>query len=222
MMKRFLKAWHSSMMLMRFGGPGVFLKQLGRQFYSKSVHIGFELNLQEVDVPRIEAKIKYSMGLASEQDMDEVLEKAKTESNKSAKELVSRWWLYADGYHNCYVARTAETNDLCFMQSVIHQADDKVVSGQFRNWFPELKEDEAILEGAYTFEKYRGNGLGASVPNRLLNMWKEKGIKRVITYIEKDNIASFKVAGKAGFVRFEQVHKLRVLFLSRQKHLPLL
>jgi L-amino acid N-acyltransferase YncA len=222
MMKRFLNAWHSSVMLLKLGGPGVFLKQLGRQFYSKSVHIGLELNLQEGDIPRIEAKIKYTLGLASEQDMDEVLQKAKTESKKSATELVTRQWLYADGYHNCYIARTAEANDLCCIVSVIRQADDKMGKGQFRNWFSGLKEDEVLMEGSYTFEKYRKNGLCSSIDNRILNIWKEKGVKRAIMYIEKNNVASFKTAEKSGFIGFEKRHKLRVLFLSREKHLPLL
>ena len=220
-MKRFLNALHSTVMLLRLGGPGVFLKQLGRQIYCKSDHIGLELNLQTVDIPQIEAKIKYTLGLASEQDMDEVMQKAKTESKKSTKELVIRWWLYTDGYHNCYIARIAETNDLCFMVSVIRQADDKMVAGQFRNWFPELKEDEAIMESSYTFEKYRVKGLGSSITNCILNILKEKGITRVIMYIEKDNVASFKTVVKAGFTRFEEVRKLRVLSLSRYKHVPL-
>ena len=220
-MRKFLKTLHHSVMLLKLGGPGIFLKQLGRQFYSKSVHIGLELNLQTVDLPPIEARIKYTLGLASEQDMDEVLQKAKTKSKESAKELVTRRWLYADGYHNCYIARTAETNDLCFMVSVIREADDKMGEGQFRNWFAELKEDEAIMESSYTFEKYRRKGLCSSIDNRILDILKEKGIKRVIMRIEKDNVASFKAAEKSGFARFEEVHKLRVLFLSRYKHIPL-
>lgn len=203
-------------MLLRIGGLRVFLQQLKRQVYSRSVHIGLELNLEEIDIPPIEAKIAYTLRLATEEDMNDVLQRAKTESKEAARDLVTRRWLYEDGYHDCYISRTADTNDLAFMQSVIRSEDDKLVEGRFRSWFPKLTANEAILEGAYAFEKYRGKGLGSAVPAKILTIWKNKGVKRVITYIEKDNAAAFKAAERAGFKRFQEVRKLRIFFMERR------
>ena len=204
-------------MLLRLGGLKVFLKQLRCQIYSRSAQVGFTVDLQRNDIPRIEAKINYTLSLASEQDMNEILQKTKTESEESVQSLVYRRWLYEDGYHNWYIARTADTNELCFMQSVIHPEDDKVVKGRFKGWFPKLKEDEILLEGAYAFEKYRGCRLCDSVASDILDIYRKKGFKRMITYIKKDNVTSLKAAAKTGFTKFEEVPIHKILFFTRSE-----
>ncbi len=204
--------------LFKIGGLKVFWKQLKRQIYSRSSQIGLELDLQKTNIPHVEAKVKYTLQLASEEDMNEVLRKAKAENKGSVHSLVYRRWLYQDGYHNFYIARTTDTNDLCFMQSVIYQRDNTVVDGRFKGWFPKPEKGEAILEGAYTYERYRGQGLGSAVPTDIMRICKNNGIKRVITYIEKSNAASLRAAEKDGFVRFEEVPELRILFSTRRKY----
>jgi hypothetical protein len=203
--------------LLRIGGLKVFLKQLKRQVYSKDAQIGLKLDLQETDIPEIKANIKYTLQLAKKEDMDEILQLAKKEDKKWSQSLVYRRWLYEDGYHNCYITRTVDTNDLCFIQSVIHPEDDRIVKGRFRHWFPKLKEGEALLEGAYTFGKYRGNKLHPSVLSVILNMYKNKGFKRIITHIEKGNVAALKGAERVGFIPFEEAPELRIFFLTKRK-----
>ena len=100
---------------------------------------------------------------------------------------------------------------------IIYPEDDKTTGGKFRNWFPRLKEDEALLEGGYTFEKFRGNRLHPSVITDRFRICKDKGFRRVVAYIEKGNIASLKGYERAGFTQFEEIHHLRVLFFTRRK-----
>jgi RimJ/RimL family protein N-acetyltransferase len=215
-----LKTIHFAALLLKTGGPKHFLFHVKGQIYGKSIHIGLEKKLQENGTGAgalTECKIKYSLRLGRKEDLDEVLKKAKSERGDSAYELVFRRWLYECGVHNWYIANTADTNEICFIQAVIHPEDTQLVSENF-NGFPELKESEVLLEGAYTFQRYRGNRLHPAVVFDILEICRKKGFKRVITYIEKNNEASLKSAERLGFVQFEEVSKRSALFFSRRKH----
>ncbi len=203
--------------LLKMGGLKVFLKQLKHQIYSRSAQVSFTLDLQENEIPQIEAKIKYSLQIASKKDMDEIMQKAKSESKDMVQKLVYRRWIYEDGYRNCYIARTADTNELCFIQFIIYPQDDKIVNGRFRSWFPRLKEDETYLEGTYTFEKFRGNRLHPSVTADQLRICKAQGFKRVVAYTEKTNEASLKGAERAGFKPIGEVPERKILFFTRRQ-----
>jgi hypothetical protein len=214
MFRRTISLVYYGVLFFRISCCNVFFKQLKHQIYSRSNQVGFTLNLQETDIPEIEAKIKYTLKLASKEDMDEVLQKAKSESKDMIQKLIYRKMLYEDGYHNCYIARTADTNEICFMQFTIFPDDDKIVEGKYRNWFPKLKKDEAIIEGAYTFEKFRGNRLHPAITVCQLKICKEMGIQRMLAHVEKDNIASVKGTERVGYVAFEEVPELKIMFLT--------
>ena len=216
--KRIRGSIYYGALLLKIGGLKIFLIQLKRQIYSRSSQIGLALNLQETNIPKIEANIKYTLKLASKEDMDEVLQKAKSESKDMVQKLLFRRWMYEDGYHNCYIARTADTNEICIIAFTIYPEDDKKVEGRFRNWFSRLQEDEAILEGAYTFEKFRGNRLHPSIITDRLRICKERGYKWALGYIEEKNAASLKGAERTGFKRFGKVPELKFLFFTFRKY----
>lgn len=204
--------------LLKVGGIKEFFRQLKRQIYCKDTYIGLEKNLQENgNLAQTQCKIKYSLGLATKKDIDEILQKAKTESKESVYDLVFRKWLYECGFHNWHIARAVDTDEICFMQSVIHSENNHTDNGNIKNCFAKLKEGEALLEGAYTFEKYRGNRLHPSVVFDILEIYRKKGFKHVITYIKDDNEASLKGAERLGFTQFQEVHKLNFLFKKKIK-----
>ncbi|OGO23739.1 MAG: hypothetical protein A2144_05180 [Chloroflexi bacterium RBG_16_50_9] len=205
------------MMLLKIAGFRVFLEQLKRQVYSRETQVGLDLKLQEANVPVHQAKIKYNLSLASEKDIEEALQKAGSESKESVQKLLYRKWLYESGFRNWYIARTADTGDICYMESVIDSEDYKHADGDFSNWLPELKEGEALVEGAYTFEKYRGQKLSTAVSVDLVQIYKKKGFSRILTYIEKNNIPPQKVVEAVGFTRFEEIPVLRIFFLNLRK-----
>jgi L-amino acid N-acyltransferase YncA len=223
MLGNFSKKVRNALVLLRIVGPGVFFEQLRRQIYSRHIQIGLEKSLEanSTQTPG-ECKIQYSLRPGSPQDMDEILRKVTSESKESVFNLLFRRWLYDSGFHNWYIARTADTNDLCFIQSVISPDDNRLLDGDFREWFPRLNKDEFILEGAYTFEKYRGNRLCDSVASDIFEIFRKQGFKRVLTYIKSDNAASLRAAEKTGFKKFEQVHVLKILFFTmRKKPVPI-
>jgi GNAT superfamily N-acetyltransferase len=217
MLIQFLRKVQNAILLLKFGGPKAFLNQLRRQIYSRDIRIGMEKNMLDNTQTPIECKIKYQLRRASEEDMNEAFQKVKTEGEESVKPLLQRKWLYENGFGNWYIARTVDTNEPCFIQSVILPEDNKQMDKGLGTWFPKLKEDEIILEGAYTFEKYRGNRLAHAIASDIIDIYRKKGFKRMISYYSKDNLAILRSGEKTGFTKFEEVPTLKILFFTRNK-----
>jgi hypothetical protein len=217
MLNRILKKAHYAFLLLRIGGLIPFLSQMKRQIYSRGTFLGLQkdLNTDNIDVA---CEVEYSLQLASEEDMEELLERAKYESRESAHELIQRKWFYDSGFRNCYIARALDTGELCYMQWMISSAAEPVLLQEFAGKFPVLGEDEVLLENAYTFEKYRGKRVMPSVEVRLAGIARDKGFKRMITYVLEDNVASLKGCERAGFQVFEKVPEVKIFFFGGRKH----
>jgi RimJ/RimL family protein N-acetyltransferase len=126
-------------------------------------------------------------------------------------------WLYECGFRNWFIARTVDTSEICFLMSAIRPEDNQLLKRGFQNWFPIVKENEVIIEAAYAFDKYRGQGLTTSAHIDILDFYKAKGIKRSSLYIKRDNLPSFKTAEKIGYRKFEEVPMRKILFVTRRQ-----
>lgn len=203
-------------LLLKNGGLRIFWNHLKRQIYSEATFWGLERNLQ-TDGVHAPSEIEYTLRLASKEDMKEVLQKSKSESREAVYDLIQRKWFYESGFHDCYIARTADTNDPCYIQWLVSSADDHVVSRGFRSRFPRLRGDEVLVDNVFTFEKYRGKRIMPSVIVELSQMARRKGFKRMLTYVREDNISSLKGFERAGFKKFEKMRQIRFLFYTRRK-----
>ena len=211
---------HYANLLVRTGGPGVLLRQLGRQVYSRANFLGFEKDLG-TSIDRIPCQVEYSLRPACEQDMKEVLLRARSDGKGSVHELLQRRWFYESGFHDCYVARAADTGELCHLNWLISAEDHGVVSQGFRGRLPRLGEGEVLLKNVFTFEKYRGKGIMALVISELCEIARGKGFKRMLAYVRDDNVPALKGFERAGFRRFEEIPKVKFLFFTfftRKRH----
>lgn len=217
MLRRALRKVYYAMLLMNTGGAIAFFVQLRRQIYSKATFLGLEKRLDTnwVDLP---CRLQYHLLPASEDDIEEMLEKARDEGSESVHELLQRKWFYDCGFHDCYVGRTAYAGELCYIQWLVSRKDSEAVNSGFQSRLPSLKEDEILIENAFTFQKYRGNGVYPSALIRLAESSRGKGFKRMLVYVKEDNIASLKGCEKAGFKVFERVPEVKLLFSTRRKH----
>lgn len=89
MLRRAFRKLRYAALLMRVGGPATFFHQLRRQLYSRANFIGMERNLNTKSV-RVPCPLKYTLRLASRKDMEEVLQKAKSERKEPVHELIQR------------------------------------------------------------------------------------------------------------------------------------
>jgi len=217
MLKRSVTTLRSAVALLKIAGVKAFLGKLRRQIYCKDVQIGMELNLEGYSPPPFICNIKYNLKMASAANMNEAFGKIKTESRESREILLYMKWLYECGFRSWYVARTADANEVCFLMLVIRPEDNGLIRKGFKSWFPRIKEDEVIIEAAYAYDNYRGQGLTTSAHIDIINLYKAKGIKRSILYIKRENLPSFKTAWRIGYRTFEEVPMRKILFFTIRK-----
>lgn len=109
--------------------------------------------------------------------------------------------LLASGLRTCYVAIAPEGKP-CYMQWVIPASEYQRVRQIFGNLYPVLAPDEALLEGAYTPEAYRGKGIMGAAMSEVAQRAAQHGARWVITFVDQQNEASFKGCIKAGFTPY--------------------
>ncbi len=217
MLKSILSKVQYAILLFRFGGLKVFLRQVRLQIYSRATLIGLEKNLAAKST-QVPCKLEYTLRLASEEDMKEVLRRAKSEGGESARELLHRKWFYDAGFRTCYVARTADTGEICSLQWLVLRDNSNLARQGFKRRYPKLKEGEILLDKVFTFEKYRGNRIMPSVMVKLFELARSKGFEWARIYIDQNNTASLKGAERAGFKKFTEVPELKLLFFTKRKH----
>jgi len=217
MLKRSITTIRSAVALLKIVGLKAFLGKLRRQIYCKDMQIGMELNVEEYTAPPVTCKVKYNLTIASEADLDEAFGDIKKESKKSREILLYMRWLYKCGFRNWYIARTADANEICFLMLVIRPEDNDLIRRGFKSWFPRIKENEVIIEAAYAYDKYRGQGLTTSAHIDIINIYKAQGVKRNTLYIKRENLPSFKTAEKIGYRTFEEVPMRKILFFTIRK-----
>src|SRR5438876_309368 len=81
---------------------------------------------------------------------------------------------------------------------VLASANDRV-RGFFGNLYPRLRADEALLEGAYTVEAFRGQGIMASAMTQMAGRAAEAGVRWVITFVDETYPPAMKASVRAGF-----------------------
>jgi GNAT superfamily N-acetyltransferase len=202
---------------MRIEGPILFLSHLKGQIFHRYTFVELQMNLDTENVP-VTCEVKYSLQIASEKDMQEMLEMAGSEGRDSAYELIGRKLFYDSGFRDCYVARSVDTNELCFVEWMISQKDCQRLYRDFGNMLPRLERWDVWAENSYTFKKYRGKKVYPSVLVELADIARNKGFKRMLTYVRGDNIASMKGCEKAGFQVFGRVTEVKLLFSTRRKY----
>jgi L-amino acid N-acyltransferase YncA len=208
-------------LLLKAGGLKVFFHELGRHCYSRASFVGFELSL-DAGIEQCQSKVEYSLRLASQEDIEEVLREAGREKTEPTAELIQHCVLskvfHEAGFRNCYVARTTDTNELCHVKWLVSPGADDIASGRLKGRLSGLKADEILIENSYTFQKYRGNGIAPSATAKLCAKARGNHFKRAITYIRQDNVASLNASKKIGFRRFGEMHELKLLFFSRKRY----
>ena len=119
----------------------------------------------------------------------------------------------------CHVAVDADGR-ACYMQWLILSCHNDRVRAFFGNLYPPLAPDEALLEGAYTPEPYRGQGIMAAAMAQIAERADQFGARWVITFVDEENAASLKGCVRAGFVPYLRRDERFRLFQRRVSFIP--
>lgn len=218
-LSRLLKPARQAALLLRYAGPRVFVQQVWAQLYGIGHHVRFEKNLEDKAEP-IAARIPYVLRPATDADMEEMVADLASQGKDSVRELLHRKKFWDSGFRCCYVARTADTGELCHVKWFITSEYNGLLRHDSRLLADHLNDDEVLTEYTFTFEKFRGTRIGAAVRCDLSEMMRKRGYKRIIGYASLDNPASLKSFEIDGYRRLELVDELRVLNFARRKRAP--
>jgi hypothetical protein len=116
------------------------------------------------------------------------------------KERLSRLQLVEAGIGTCYGAVTADGTP-CFAQWLFAPNENEAVQRFFKGLFP-MGPGEALLEGAFTLERYRGLGMMSHATALIAERAADVGARSVVTFVPKSNTSSLKGCQRAGFVPF--------------------
>lgn len=97
-----------------------------------------------------------------------------------------------------YVAVT-EDGAPCYVQWLVGAEQNDRIQQVWNGEFPILAADEALLEGAFTPEAYRGRRIMPAAMARIAEVATDLGARRVVTFVTEDNVPSLKGCARAGF-----------------------
>jgi hypothetical protein len=173
--------------------------------HSDSVSIGLRRDLS-VPFSGPKAKIPFQVRPLSPTDDLSALDPAPGLSPDEAYWRLGQRRLLKSGLQTCYVAVAAEGKP-CYMQWVIPASENERVKAVFGNLYPVLQPHEALLEGAYTPEAYRGKGIMGAAMAEVAQRAAGHGARWVITFVDEHNEASFKGCVRAGFAPYLKRHE---------------
>jgi len=127
--------------------------------------------------------------------------------------------LLGSGLHTCHLAVEPD-GKACYMQWLILSNQNDRVRAFFGNLYPRLAPDEALLEGAYTPEAYRGQGIMAAAMAQIAERADQFGARWVVTFVDEGNAASLKGCARAGFVPYLRRDERFRLFRRRVSFTP--
>jgi RimJ/RimL family protein N-acetyltransferase len=108
--------------------------------------------------------------------------------------------LIESGLKTCYVGVTEDGP--VYMQFLVTADQNERLQGVFGGLFPPLAADEALLEFAFTLQEHRARPVMPAVLLRLLEIARELGLQRVVTYVHVDNPSFMRFFMRLGFLPF--------------------
>jgi GNAT superfamily N-acetyltransferase len=141
-------------------------------------------------------------------------------SDVERKEIYDRQMLWREKVQTCYVG-VDQRDTPCYVQWLIGPNENAKLQKIFKGGFPVLRNDEALLEDAYTPEAFRGLGIMSSAMAQIAEQGKQIGARYVITFVHEDNIPSLKGCKRSGFVPYKMRRETNFLFLRRFTFTPL-
>lgn len=138
------------------------------------------------------------------------------------EERMTRQQMLDAGLATCYVAVTSE-DEPCYMQWLIGSEQNEKVQAYFKGIFPRLGAGEALLEGAFTPEAFRGKGIMPCAMAQIAERAADAGIgaRWVVTFVTHGNIPSLKGCQRSGFVPYLTRQEKWRAFRHRVTFLPL-
>jgi hypothetical protein len=173
-------------------------KSVARRLRSNVEAFGLRRDLTvPFEAPR--AAIPIEVRPLEERDVPHLLEPNLARLSAEEKwDRATRKRLLEAGFGTPYVAVT-DGDVPCYVQWLFGHKDNKYLSDYFHGAFPVLTVDEALLEGAFTPDAFRGKRIMAAAMASIAERGTDLGARWVLTFVGTENTPSLKGCARAGF-----------------------
>jgi GNAT superfamily N-acetyltransferase len=185
----------------RSGGLQALLREFKKRYKSERLHYGLARDLNQ-PFQNPSAKIPVAVRPLRDEDIPKLLGLDAVQlSDRGPYVRMHRLNFIEVGIGACFVGVT-ENDQPCYMQWLIPARDNTQIQKYFRGTFPILKPDEALLEYAFTPERWQGQGIMAAAMAQISEKARDLGARRIITFVDTSNVPALKGCRKAGFVPY--------------------
>jgi hypothetical protein len=207
-------------LLRKRGHRGVIWRSLSLRLYSDTTYLGLRRDLS-MAFKAADAKIPLAVRpLDRRDDLSFIDINGPGISSAGALDRLHQINMLKAQIRTCYLALGPDGRP-CYMQWLILSSENDKIQAFYGDIFPRLREDEALLEGAYTAEYCRGQGVMASAMARIAERGNDLGARWVITFVGERHVASLKGCKKAGFVPYVRRREIYRLFKRSVTFTPL-
>jgi hypothetical protein len=179
-------------------GPRELFRVSVRLLWSTSLSFGLLVDLDETLNRPHPAKVPVIMQVYDPEGFTGFKEELPRVSGADSVEVSGRQGFCDGGVKSLYVSLDESGNPI-YAQWLIRGEDQEALHSIKGDLFPQLGEQEALLEGAYTFVSARGKGAMADGMAQLLADARAAGDRKVYTYVTEGNIPSLRGCANVGF-----------------------
>lgn len=160
-----------------------------------------------VDFAAPEPRIPLEVRPLEDRDIVRIVDPAASGlSDEERAERRPRMAMLNAGFETAYVAAT-EADEPAYIQWLIGPSQNELLASHFHGIFPPLARDEALLEGAFTPEAYRGKRAMPYAMACVAERGTALGARYVFTFVAQDNGASLAGCTRAGFAPYLTRHE---------------
>ena len=220
-MRALLSRLRDLLRLIATGHAGEMWRTVRHRVYSNTASLGLRRDLT-VMFPAPKAKLPVQVRPLASGEALAFLDVGRPGlSDSQVYDRLAQQRLLRSGIRTCHIALDPSGKP-CYMQWLIDPSENDRVRAFFGSLYPRLGPDEALLEGAYTPDEYRGQGIMASAMAQIAERGRERGARWVITFVDESNPASLKGCERAGFTPYVRRHERFRLFQRHITFTPLL
>jgi GNAT superfamily N-acetyltransferase len=209
-------------------GLGLMRTRLGRRWlwhtlrlrtYSRRVGIGLLRDLHGPAFTNFRAKVPTTIRQLRPDDDLSLLDDLPDLDPRLARYRMDQRWLMTGDLPTPWVAVDPD-GKVGFMTFLLTSRDNAAIQARWGAMLPTLQSDEAMIEGIYTAEKYRGMGLMVDAGTRIVE--EARGSARWgMGFVWERNPAVLRAGMKGGWFPFAKREERWLLFRRRVRFLPL-
>lgn len=179
------------------------------RLYSVTYYLVIKINLKFLTEFPLKRTPPGELSLLTSDDLIFIKQNIKSYGQSDRKEILARIQFYEQGFRHCYIVKV--NNKIAYLQWLIYASENHLIRKYYPKIFFPVKENQVIIENAYTFPEFRGMGYLPYVSRLLLKKAQDKDCYSAIGYIKIHKIASLNEFYQMGFKTIRLLKEIKLI-----------